>query len=125
MGGIRKYHGVRQRPWGSLVAEIRHPILKKRVWLGTYETVEEAACAYDEAAEEGSIFSSPSFICLKLDNEKSNQLGIWQNKVGGGGEDESTWVMKVEIPPMKVNNDRDEDRAPEMIEELLQLCNTS
>ncbi|KAI4335180.1 hypothetical protein L6164_013850 [Bauhinia variegata] len=44
-----KYKGVRKRNWGKWVSEIRLPNSRERIWLGSYDSAEKAARAFDAA----------------------------------------------------------------------------
>lgn len=65
---VRRFVGVRQRPSGRWVAEIKDSSQRVRLWLGTYDTPEEAAQAYDEAAR-----------ALRGDNARTNFAAVNPN----------------------------------------------
>ncbi|KAF8388697.1 hypothetical protein HHK36_025377 [Tetracentron sinense] len=68
-----RYKGVRKRKWGKWVSEIRLPNSRERIWLGSYETQEKAARAFDAA-----------LFCLRGRNAKFNFPANPPEIAGGG-----------------------------------------
>lgn len=86
-----KFVGVRQRPSGKCVAEIKNTTQKIRMWLGTFDTAEEAAQAYDEVAcllrgtntrtnFLNNVPCNPA-LSLKIQNLLNQKRGLNKNNV--------------------------------------------
>ncbi|KAF2315352.1 hypothetical protein GH714_038904 [Hevea brasiliensis] len=82
---VRRFVGVRQRPSGRWVAEIKDSSQRVRLWLGTYDTPEEAARAYDEAARAlRGENARTNFASVNSNNNNNNNNNSNSNTLQSG-----------------------------------------
>ncbi|XP_049405409.1 ethylene-responsive transcription factor ERF119-like [Solanum stenotomum] len=109
--------GVRKRKSGKFGAEIRHPIEKKNIWLGTFTTVDEASARYKSKKLEFEEL-------MIAKNAKKDQISEKSDKTtcsSDGSKQKSSMVVTVNSNPSKgVEEKIKEEFGNEMDEELFE-----
>ncbi|XP_049390568.1 uncharacterized protein LOC125854982 [Solanum stenotomum] len=76
-----RFVGVRKNQWGKYTSEIVNPISKKKIWLGTFGTYEEASLAYQSKKLEFREIVKPKKKCSKKIHLNAREKQVGKEKI--------------------------------------------